>query len=73
MDVGPAEQPANTELAARPEPSVVGAGGRGARPLSRAATGGAPAAATPADWKNVGTGTTPVPAARARSSRSAMA
>ena len=52
MDVGPAEQPATAQVAARPEPTVLGAGGR-ARPLSRAATGGAPTAAAPADWKNV--------------------
>ena len=52
MDVGPAEQPATAEIATRPEPTVVGAGGR-ARPLSRAAVGGAPAASAPADWKNV--------------------
>ncbi|MFL5576514.1 MAG: preprotein translocase subunit SecA [Gemmatimonadaceae bacterium] len=51
MDVGPSEQPATAQTAARAEPTVVG-GGRSARPLSHAA-GGAAAAATPADWKNV--------------------
>jgi preprotein translocase subunit SecA len=53
MDVGPAEQPAAAPTAARAEPSVVGAGGRAARPLGRAVAGGAGAGAAPADWKSV--------------------